>query len=198
MAEERTLFFRIPDGTAPRIALVSAIPSDWQSLNGVLFAPDASISSGLAVATTGYIIDRDRLRLKDLEETIYDLEGTIGLLVERRLPRFVRFTTVGQYNSFPLQFAQRMAIGYLNLDYLGWLNFGKYVNSDRECQLYMRPWEGGGLDSQEAGPQPARVKLAWGSHYGSDPPESFTPIVAVCRELGLEQYIPEPKQLASV
>lgn len=197
------LFFKIPDDQEVMVKLVEAVPANWSWVDGALDAPKNLVASGQVEENTGFVLRR----FHSIQPTIigsYDRnKGEWGnpdlfaIMVERKLPGFISFNEAG-YNSciVTLELAKRIAVGFLRQGYCGGLHFysgccdnNKYDNPAR-CSLIFEPWDGvKEMCREEAGPQPARVKLEWDSqYYGKE--EDIAPIVAVCRSLNLHQYVP--------
>ena len=196
------LFFEIPDDQEVMAKLVEAVPSNWSWVDGGLHAPKILIASGQVEENTGFAVER----FHSIHPTIvgsYDRnEGKRGkpnlfaIMVEQKLPGFIRFDEAGyDAHIVTLELAKRVAVGFLRKGYRGGLHFyrGCYDNSKYDnparCGIIFEPWHGAPMRREEAGAQPARVKLEWESrYYGKE--EDITPIVAVCRSLNLHEYAP--------
>ncbi len=208
------LFFEIPDDQEVRVKLVEVIPSNWSWVDGGLYAPKNLVASGQVEENTGFAMERFHsihpTIIGSYDPTIigsYDQdEGKRGkpnlfaIMVEQKLPGFIEFDEAG-YNSHIVTFelAKRVVVGFLRKGYRGSLCFfrgcydnNKYDNPAR-CELIFEPWHGAPVCREEAGEQPARVKLEWESrYYGKE--EDIAPIVAECRSLNLREYEPTPAE----
>src|SRR3989338_3790538 len=96
------LFFEIPmDVQEIMIKLVETIPPNWAWVDGGLYAPKNLIASGQVEENTGFAVER----FHSIHPTIignYDRnEGKHGkpdlfaIMVERKLPGFIRFNEAG-------------------------------------------------------------------------------------------------------
>lgn len=198
------LFFKIPNDPEIMAKLVEAIPSNWLWVDGSLRAPRILVDAGQVEENTGFAI----ARFHDINPTIvagYDdvnhrkirTPNLFAIMVEGKLPGFVSFNEAGVDHDFvTLELAKKIAIGFISKGYLGWLNFyrdfhhnSKYDNS-AQCSMALNSWHGPPVMKEEAGLQPARIKLEWSNSY--DGQEDIEPIAAMCRGLNLREYMPEP------
>lgn len=197
------LFFEIPDDQEVVVKLVEAVPSNWSWVDGGLHAPKVLVASGQVEENTGFAVER----FYSINPTIignYDRNewgkqekpNLFAIMVEQKLPGFITFNEAGyDEHNIIFELAKRIAIGFLRKGYRGRLRFyqgcynnKKYDNPAR-CEMIFKPWHGAPIYREEAGPQPARVKLEWEScYYGKE--EDIAPIVAVCRSLNLREYVP--------
>lgn len=195
------LFFEIPDDQEVMVKLVEAIPR-WAWIDGELEAPGNLISSGLAENNTGFALEC----FHNIHPTIIgSYDWAIGrrgdpnffaIMVEQKLPGFVRFDEVGYYDG-PITFelAKSIAIGFLQKGYRGQLHFykGCYGNDKYNNPAYygmtFESWHGAPILGEEAGTQPARVKLEWDNRYRGKK-EDLAPIITACRLLNLREYEP--------
>lgn len=66
---------------------------------------------------------------------------------------------------------------------------GKRPDHQARCHIVAEPFVG--AFGKEAGPQPPRIKLGYSADCGGRR-EHIEALEALCRSLGLEQYIPQP------
>lgn len=183
------------------VKLVEAVPENWSWVDGGLYAPRILVESEQVEEHTGFVLER----FHSIHPTIIgSYDQTMGrsrkpnlfaIMVEQRLPGFIRFIEAGYGADITLELAKRVTVGFLRRGYRGGLHFferccnnHKYDNPAR-CSMIFEPWQGAPLCLEEAGLQPARVKLEWKSHYYGKQ-EDVAPVVAVCRSLNLRQYVP--------
>jgi hypothetical protein len=196
------LLFEIPDDQEIMAKLVEAVPSNWSWVDGWLYASDAIIASRQVEEHTGF----DLQRFHSINPTItgsYDGDkgkrrkpNLLAIIVDQKLPGFIKFDEAGYgADIVTLELAKRIAISFLRKGYRGGLHFysgcydnSKYSNPAR-CSLIFEPWDGAPIEREEAGAQPARVKLEWESRYRGKE-ETIAPIVAVCRAFNLCEYTP--------
>jgi hypothetical protein len=117
--------------------------------------------------------------------------------VDQKLPSFVRFDEAGyDPHVVTMELAKRAAIAFLKKGYSGHLYFYKgcrdysATDNDGRCFITFEPWKGVPFMNDEAGDQPARIRLEW--FYGQKGKDCVEPIIAVCRSLGLREYEPVP------
>ncbi|RJQ36133.1 hypothetical protein C4552_04200 [Candidatus Parcubacteria bacterium] len=193
--------FLIPEGDMfVMLKLVESIPLDWSFVNGRLNAPAQLIATRQAVAGTGLFLSRSHsIRPTFIGETAWDREkqepDLYAVLALRRLPGFIRFDDAGyQEQLMTLTLARRIAMVYIKYGYRGTLSF--YSNcsiddrSDNEarCELALEPWHGAPFLREEAGDQPARIKLEW--RRDSRGERRIAPILRACEVLALREYEP--------
>ncbi len=192
-------FFEIPNDVEIMAKLVLAVPSNWSWIDGILVAPDELIASGKAIADTGIGI----MRFHSISPTIrgrynpktggeYDPD-LYGILVDQKLPGFVRFDEAGFRTSLPsVSLAQKIAVGYLRKGYCGHLTFfedcydsSKY-NNPAVCKIVISDQERLSVE-QEGGFQPSSIELEWNTRYGGKQ-EDVERIATVCRSLELKEF----------
>lgn len=196
------LFFEIPDDQEVMVKLVEAIPPNWSWVDGSLHAPKNLVSSGAVQENTGFAVERFHsihptiIGSYDRSEGKREKPDLFAIMVEQKLPGFINFDEAGyDAHIVTLELAKRVAVGFLRKGYRGCLCFyrgcydnSKYANPAR-CSMIFDSWHGTPISREEAGAQPARVKLEWeGRYYGKE--EDIAPIVAVCRSLSLREYVP--------
>jgi hypothetical protein len=195
-----TTFFEIPDDGEKMAKLVEAIPL-WSCMSGALTAPAVLVTSGMALAGTGIELNRYDdpgasivgLRRPDVGRLKPDLEA---LIVGRMMPGFVTLDMVGyDRNAHTFGQAKRIVCGLLRMGYRGWLSVyngfhrdNTYDNAAR-CSIQFAPWNGAPMMDEEAGPQPARMKLEWEPRYGGKKAD-VVPLETACAALGLRPYRP--------
>ena len=196
------LFFEIPDDHEIRAKLVEAVPPDWSWLDGGLRASKTLLDLGQVEENTGFEVGRFHI----IHPTIigaYVGDGNgrrekpnlFAIMVEQKLPGFILFDEAGYDASISLDLTQRIAAGFLRKGYCGGLHFykgcydnNKYENAAR-CDMLFERWHGAPVFKEEAGEQPARVKLEWNGDYRGKE-EDIASIAAVCRSLNLREYVP--------
>ena len=204
---EGRLFFEIPDDQEVMAKLVEAVPSNWSWVDGELCAPKTLVALGQVEENTGFALQRfhnihptiiggyDQNEGKDRKPNLY------AMMVEQRLTGFIRFDEAG-YSTYliSIELTKRIAAGFLRRGYRGRLHFfrgcyhnNKYDNPAR-CELIFKPWHGAPACHEEAGSQPACVKLEWNDRYNGKE-DDITPIVAMCRSLNLREYVPKTPTL---
>ncbi len=199
---ESELFFEIPDDQEVMVKLIEAMSLEWHWVDGGLHAPESLITSGQADGDTGFMVERFHSIHPTIVGSFVDggkrkKPNLFAIMVEQKLPGFIRFDEAGyDADVVTLELAKRIATGFLRRGYRGRLLFfrnchnnNKYDNSAR-CEMNFEPWHGAPVCGREAGPQPARVKVEWNGRY-RDSEEEVAPIVAVCRSLGLREYVPQ-------
>ncbi len=199
--EEGTLYFEIPDNSEIMMRLVGTIPANWLWVDGSLRAPKDLITSGQAEEHTGFALRRFRgssptiIGSYNEDERKERTPDLFTMMVERKLPGFVVFDEVGiDTGVFTLELAVRIAVGLLGKGYRGGLRFYKNYYDDSKfdnparCDMIFNPWHGHHT-SEEAGSQPARVKIEWKSRFGGTEAD-VTPIINFCRSLNLREYAP--------
>jgi hypothetical protein len=177
--------------------LVDAVPNTWSWVDGYLAAPNALIASGQVARHTGFAIQR----FHSVNPTIvgeynskheWQAPDLLAVMLEQILPAFVSFD---EGDLITLDLAKRFIMGFLLRGYRGSASFsaGCYdndrFNNPARCSFAFEPWNGPPICGEEAGPQPARVKLEWDARYGGSE-KSIAPIVAACRALQLHEYTP--------
>ncbi len=187
--------------------LIAAVPDTWSWVDGRLHAPQSLITSGEVVEHTGYSVER----FHSIHPTIIgsyekgsskrlkpDLFAIIG---ERKLPGFICFDEAGyESHVVTLPLAKQIAIAYVRRGYRGHLHFysacidnSKYQNPER-CKIALEPWDGPSALQEEAGENPARIKLEYCTrvHFTNlgGRLENLEPMLWACRELDLREYEP--------
>lgn len=197
------LFFEIPDDQEVMVKLIEAVPPNWSWVDGGLHAPKTLVASGQVEKNTGFAVERFHNINPTIIGSYNQNEGKRGkpnlfaIMVEQKLPGFIKFDEAGYdtHHIVTLELAKRIAVGFLRKDYRGSFRFfkGCYNNSKYDnparCEMIFEPWHGAPVYREEAGSQPARVKLEWESrYYGKE--DDIAPIVAVCRSLNFREYVP--------
>lgn len=197
-SESNVLFFEIPDNAEVMGRLIQAVPLDWLWVDGVLVAPEMFITSGQAEKDTGYTLQRFHsiqptiIGNFDSEKGLRNRPNLYAIMVEAKRPGFVIFDEVGLDSDISLGAARKIAIGLLVKGYRGSLRFYKNCHNDCKhenpayCGMVFEPWCG---YYEEAGPQPARVRVEWTGRYGGKE-EDIDSIVKVCRALCMKEYKP--------
>lgn len=198
MREE--VFFEIPaNNEFAMTELVRAIPSNWSLLDGMLEAPTGLFAADLAVRDTILVFSRSYMNSAVLRGRRQDGKLTVPdvyeVLVEGKLTGAVCFEDAGSSRDLSLKLAKKIVVRYIERGYRGWLIFfgalrGKEkCDSPQRCAIRLAPWKSFPGDGKETGPQPARIKLSWDVQSG-EPGEDINSILALCRELRLQEYHP--------
>lgn len=187
-------------------ALVNSVPDDWSYLDGRLDAPGNLIKSGIALKDTGFTLDghygfKEEMitgsRSPDLKNHVSP--DLFAIIVERSFPGYVYFCEAGQdtreNSNLTLASAKKIAMGLLKLGYRGGLRSSKNKmdrSYDRAayCSIMFEPFENMSWREDEPGKQPARIRIEYHPEFLGGP-ELVDPIVNICHQLELEQYVPD-------
>lgn len=174
--------------------IVEAVPNSWSDVSGIL-EPDlakAGIADFSAVEkNTGYAYTRFEhgvvlASLNDRDERLPGGYNPAAILIEGKLPGFIRFSDTGYGAGHKFPMAKKLAAGFIRKGYLGTLTFNNGVNREyahhygAHLELYMTPWERFVGVGEPRQPMPPSAVLGWSPRYGGCP-ELLEPILAVCR-----------------
>ncbi|MDO8551822.1 MAG: hypothetical protein Q7S03_04050 [bacterium] len=191
MVGDQSFYFEIPDDSMVMVKVLEAIPPDWFLFKGLLEAPEALVSAGKAVKDNGFYVGRHYcikptvIRRSESRDRI-EVPDLFAFIVERKLPEFVSFVELGNNSSeITLDQGKEIIKGLLKLGYRGSIWFVK-DSLHNGCDIRLIPWKGPSAANEEAGKQPARIRVY--RDKGED--VDMMPLVLSCRSLGLKVYEP--------
>ncbi len=201
---KRTRAFRLKSDQATLISLTQAIPETWKYMNGSVLAPSSLIASGKAAEGVGYRLGRNygnrptfmaygREGQKRPDQYEAEREAFVNLVINQKKPAFVEFVEAGwNKNEFSLEFCRNAMIAYIERGYIPRFKVTSSHNDDdygswRETYaLHSADWQWESHKKPLHAERPC-VLLEWNEkNRGSE--STLEPIIAVCRDLGLEEF----------
>ncbi|MBU0540654.1 hypothetical protein KKF59_01110 [Patescibacteria group bacterium] len=196
------MFFEIPNDRDVMASLVEAVPSDWSAVDGWLLAPENLIDSERVARHIGFAMQTFHgMSLSTIESGDQNSKQTgqdlVKIILGQKLPGFLTFAQAGHRSgNITLMAVRQIAAGFLRMGYRGGLRFCRHVQENEneghlaKCSFMFDPWYGSRDLGNEAGPQPARIKIEWQSGQKGGK-KDFVAIVAICRSLKLRKYKPK-------
>lgn len=194
---ENARYFKMPEDFIFVHRLILAIPNTWMGLGGSLVAPEDSSEFGRVAKNTKMMINglHHKFSVHFSGGTKPDETELEDLLIFHHQPQQIIFEGFDDLNPEKFEAARRLIIGFLSKGYVGYLRF--MLNFDRNrldynkarCSLQFSTWSGALFMEQEAGIQPARIKVEFDPTLGGTE-EDVKPIIDACQFLDLEEYLP--------
>ncbi len=196
-----TTSFALPDEGDILARIIEVIPSSWAWIDGHLDASSALVASGQVAEKSGFDISRWHSIRPTIggpwnhEKNCADRPDLAEILIERKLPRFIRFTEAGfQEHTASFLLAQKVAVHFLRRAYRGWFSIsaGCYDNNKHENPAYLE-MRCSRTTLSTLFRSNWSLEVGLHSRFGGKP-EMIGPIIAACQTLGLQPLPAQAEQ----